>query len=571
MSLNFTISIPTEFQRSLNPASGPSSVANIDVSTVSNWLRKFSNQFSPFENVLKNGLYSVLEKKIKEITPLLEEGQSLLSSQSPYSGVISLVNDLVRPRLAQLQAASVNAKKKIADSPEEVAEDKRLEKLWGIFNLPSSVLESHADCARFLKESNLGRDIVGYRETGGNDHDLKLDPADGHPLLKMQGQWTRWETVSRTVYYDDEAKQIKSRNNANQYWNYYHPDGLVPGNRFDIPRRFPIFQVTPEQHHKVLEHAREFYKTNPERDIGIPKDCVIQFFSSPRRESLIPGFSPFWKKVINNPLLDNLHRNIPTHVGVRLFFPDGKVYSVGVHMAPDQQEQLLSNFFSNYLKTGDAKIPMLDYEEYRQHEGRMVTSIPLTSERAMKILDRVDDLNSKQMRLQYMRQNCSQFVLEAVQLAGYDVDTRTTGLDVLASSLPSLNQIPLVAKVCSATEKLWKNLPALITKPIEFTAYVISYVPRKIGIILTNLLALKMGGAKQTTPLQQGLEDEEFYDKRQIQSFSKLIRSWKDIFKEETNAVYHTKYFLDWQKEQKSTFIEPYSGRPKLTLIPTTA
>ena len=204
------------------------------------------------------------------------------------------------------------------------------------------------------------------------------------------------------------------------------------------------------------------------------------------------------------PFLDNLVRNVPVHVGVRVITADRKVYSFGVHMPPDQQKELLTHLFSDYLKTGNAKIPMVDYEEFRRNEERMVTSIPLTAERAQKILDRVDQLNGRQMRLQFMRQNCSQFTREALRISGYDVDTRTTGVDFLITLFPSLTQIPVIAKVCSYMAKFWQGLPALITQPIEFTGTAIFFVPRKIATILANLLALKLGAAKQSSPLQEG-------------------------------------------------------------------
>ena len=91
-------------------------------------------------------------------------------------------------------------------------------------------------------DSKLDLSVVGYRETGTNDHNIKLDPVDGHPMLKMQGQWTRWETASREIYYDKGAGQIKSRNDPTKFWNYYS-DGLVLSNRFEIPHAFPIYRI----------------------------------------------------------------------------------------------------------------------------------------------------------------------------------------------------------------------------------------------------------------------------------------------------------------------------------------
>ena len=45
-----------------------------DVYAVSNWIRKYNDQFSSFEKTLNNGIYSILETKVKDITPLLKKG-----------------------------------------------------------------------------------------------------------------------------------------------------------------------------------------------------------------------------------------------------------------------------------------------------------------------------------------------------------------------------------------------------------------------------------------------------------------------------------------------------------------
>jgi hypothetical protein len=422
------------------------------------------------------------------------------------------------------------------------------------------VLEKHADCARFLVESGLAFAIVAYREScrNPNEHDLKLDPRDGHPMVKMQGNFVRWETISKEIYYDAGMEKIKSRTYPGrmvQSWNYFDR-GLVPVDRFNWDQAFPVYELTRDEYLKTLQYALKFYETNPEKDVGIAKECVIQFVTVDHR--VFPKGAFF----------DKAQRNYPVHIGMRLITADRKVYSFGFQLPPEEAAFIFTDYFSTFLATAEAKIGMLDYEEFRP-DNKLVTSIPLTAQRSQNILDLINGLQGKQLRFQYMRQNCAQLMREVIQKAGYDVDIRTTGKEVLYDALPSLGQmIPVIGKVDAVASEIWNILPKLLRAPIEFSIDAFFYIPNRIGTILINLLVWKMGAAKKTVPLQEGIEDEEFYDKKKLQTFSSLIRSWTDLFKEETGVVYHSKYFIDWQKKQNSTFTAVYSGRPKFAIVP---
>jgi hypothetical protein len=570
MSLNYTITIPSSFNclliNNLCPQpqsshSGPALSTHIDAATVSEWLRKFNNSFSRFERIANNGLYPILEKELQDMTQLLSDGQKISSSPTHYSMTSRMINDLVKPRLVQLQAVYTAAQKKLIDHPKEKEEDAKLAQKWEKLGLPMSVLENHVDCARFLIESGLAFVIVGYRESCRNPdlHDLKLD-HDGHPMLKMQGRYVRWETISREIHYDPKSEKIKSRaypGSIVQSWNYFQ-NGLVPVDRFSYDQVFPVYELTQDEYHRTHQHALKFYETNPEKDPGIAKDCIVQFTTIENR--VVP----------NGALFDNAQRNYPVHIGMHLITADRKVYSFGYQLLPEEAEFLFSDYFSTFLATAEAKIGVRDFEEFRP-VNKLVTSVPLSSQRAQNIINLLNELKDKQLRFQYMRQNCSQLMREVIQLAGYDVDLRTTGKEVLYDALPSLTQIPVIGKIAFLVKKIWDSLPTFITVPIEFSADVLLYYPRKIATVATNLLAWKMGAAKKTTPLQEDVEDEEFYDKKKLQTFSTLIRSWTDVFKDETNAVYHSKYFIDWQKKQRSTFKDTYSGRPKFVIVPPSA
>jgi hypothetical protein len=257
-------------------------------------------------------------------------------------------------------------------------------------------------------------------------------------------------------------------------------------------------------------------------------------------------------------------------VGIRLITADKKVYSFGYQMPFEEQNIVLSNLHATYLTTAETRIRMLDYEEFRKHEGRMVTSMPASSKGAKDILDRLNALNQKQLRFVFIRQNCTSLVQEVMQLLDYDVNIRATGGAILLDMLPYLNQFPLigglVAQVEACAKRVWEAVPKCIAEPLKWVRAVVVYLPEKFGTFMVNLLVLKLGGAKKTTPLIG--DEEELSDRKGIQHFSSVIRSWTDMFKDETSAVNHSKFFVDWQKQQKSTFIEPKGKLPKLAIVP---
>jgi hypothetical protein len=540
----------------------------VEVSSISDWLRRYNEVFNRFQRLNNHGLYSLLAKEIQAITPLLEEGQRINASSGRLPVITQMIHDLVRPRIQHLQNTYISAQRKIAEKPDTKDLDAKIEQKWARFGLPASILENHADCARFLFESNLINSIIGYRTTCGDPtiHDVKID-VDGHPLLKVNGRWKKWEDINQELHYDAKSEKIKSRDYPGrivQTWNYFHPLGLMPQDRFNYDQAFHVYELTQDQYDRTCQYASRFYETNAEKDVGIPKDCVVQFFTSPRRQ--LP----------EHPLLDNLNEQYPTHVAMRLITADRKVYSFGYQLLPEDAEFLTSNPMSNFLTTADAKITMLDYEEFRSHEGRIVTSIPLTAQRGQNILNYVNELNRKQLRFQYERQNCSVPALEVLKIAGYDdVDIRSNGPAFLYEALPNLNQIPkigpLIAKIEACVQWIWEALPWIITAPIEWTKEVVLFVPKKMCIIAANFITWKMGASKKTTPLASDAEEEDLYDKKGIQSFSSVIRYWGDFFREETTAIYNAKYFIQWQKKQRSTFIEPFNGQPKLSIVPPLA
>lgn len=535
---------------------------------VLNWAGKVYGVSDRYEALANNGLLSLLEKEFTVIADLLCEGEKMVSDHSCTAAVAQTIASMVKPRLERLQKTHVAALGKYHENSALKEEDKSLEKKWADLQLPSSVLEKHADCARFLIESKLAFAIVGYRESTGNSHihDLKLD-TDGHPMIRMQGRFVRWETLKQELVFDPQTDKIKSRHYAGslaQAWSYFN-EGLEPTDRFEYDHIRPVHELSQAEYDQVLALAKKFYETNPEKDVGIPKDCVVQFSTTYRRQG-IP----------DHHLLDNAVRQYPVHIMIRVITADKKVYSFGYQMPEEDKNFVLSSYLSTFMATADAKISLLDYEEFRAHEGRTVTSIPLTTQRAQNIFKLVEELKGKQLRFQYLRQNCSALTHEVMKCAGYEVDIRTKLSQMFYGMLPSWGQILGIGEILAKVERCFERIrqcaitytPIWIQRPVEWIRSIVWYLPEKLTTVACNLFIWKAGGGKKRTPLRDGMQEEEFSEKRGIQGFSTLIRSWTDLFKDQTSVVDHSALFIDWQKAQKSTFIDPGSPRPRFSILP---
>jgi len=556
------------------PVSSASSISVIDSSKIVGWIQKFDAVFPRLEKVTKNGLHSLVDKELQALTPLLKEGEVIGRSVSQVIQTTAMIDQLVKPRLSKLTIAYNDAQRMISQNADLKEKDAKTEKKWEKLGLPASVLEKHADCARFLIDSGLAFKIVGYRETCGdpNIHDVKLD-HDGQPMIRVQGAFKRWDLIRRQLNYDEKSDKILSLaypGSIAQGWSYLHPAGLEPKDRLSNDRIVPIYRITNDERNRVVAHAQKFYEKNAEVDVGVPKNWVIQFHTSPRRQfvSSIPPLP-------QNPLLDNVARNLNTHIVMRLIAPNGDVYSSGLEMPMDSQNFLWEGGLAKFLGTVTAQVNKTgDYEEFRPHDGRLVTSIPLTAQRADNIVDFLNGLGD--VRFNFLRQNCSNLMGIVSKMAGYDIPMQTTVKDALVDMLPDVKHLPVIGPVAHKVNQVFVSFasclsyitPGFIKNIVTVISDAVFFIPRKTGTLAVNLIIKYFGGATMLHALPDNTEEEDFYNAGRFLNFSRLIRGWTDLFKEQTQELYHSKYFVEWQKEQKSTVLHPGSDRPKLAIVP---
>lgn len=441
--------------------------------------------------------------------------------------------------------------------------DEKSRRQWERLGLPIQIVNQFPDCVKFLLESRLIYAMLGFQATTGNPnrHGLRLND-DGHPLIMVQGQWMRWGQLKKIIEYDAEEDQIKTVGYSGHIagiWNYLCSEGLTLCDRLHYDQPFPVIRLSVQAIEQLKIQAQRFYETNPETNPGVKKDCVLQFFTSSRREG-----------IMTHPLLENFSRQYPVHIGIRLITANRNVYSFGYQLPAQEARQIADNPSSTLLKTGDARIGMLDYEEFRKHQGRLVTSIPITSQNATDILKRVGELNNKrQLRFNYARQNCSALMNELMPQE-YHVDLRTTAKAALWGTVPSLSHIPyighLIEMVQKSVERIWNTIldytPECIQTIFLWMDRIVFALPRECQTIASNLFLWKIGASLMTRPLEEGEDEEEVDPSGKIGSFSALFRSWTDFFKDVD--VFHSRAFIEWQKRQHSTSFHVGGNLPKM-------
>lgn len=371
--------------------------------------------------------------------------------------------------------------------------------------------------------------------------------------------------------WDSREGALVSNNNQHERWNYFD-NGLVPIDRFyhhevshekNYPIQngelSPIVQLSPEEMTILLTRAGdfEFPEGKPEEAFN----CVIQFVSNPRPE-------------FDHSLLKNLNAQIPVHCGIRLIMSDGSVYSTG--FGSTLQEDTYNEGMRKYLGTINGQPTILDYEEFRRHQGRIVTSIPLGDACAKDILNQLNEYRQRSIRFNIIKQNCMRLGTNVLSMSGVDLNIQQEFGITLYRALPDLKSVPVIGKPLKDLHGRVKNITDIISPKIpnfvkDFFNKTIFFIPKKIGAFIANLIILAMGGiiasptpSTNASPIADSNPNRLDYFER-LDSFEKL---YTNLFDEQTSDIQHSAIFINWQLQQKSTDVHLYSGKPKMNILP---
>lgn len=397
----------------------------------------------------------------------------------------------------------------------------------------TSILVEHADFADFLRKSGLLYAIRGYQRTlekSNSDERLPIQQGillddDRHPQMLVDGNWMKWSELKELVTYDPVRKAIVSKNDPQKEWNYYYPNGLIPQSRFHSV--VPTYKLSEAE----LESLRERAESNEE------KTHFIQVFTS------------------DNSMISTL-----SHTALRLIDNEGSLYSLGFETTPeiDPPSSVL------LARTKEGAVASRDYDEFRPFAKRRVTTVALTEAQYEAAMDRVTAYSKKKLKFTHTHQNCTTFVADIMKAAGHEVDVRCTLIDGLYGLLPKVKSIPLIGP---ALEKVRRVFAAILNWIVKYLVpqFLVAIVV-KISCVITNLVCLCFGGARGIDI--PDAERESLDNREGLKHFGKLYRRFSDLFDSDAAQLYSPAKLVEWQMEQKSTFVHKYDGTPSLVITP---
>lgn len=435
-------------------------------------------------------------------------------------------------------------------------------------NLPQEVCEQYPECARFLIDSGFLYSI-GMFKNGPQEHDIRLSGSDNHPLIKMNGEWQRWDYIEAHLEYDKETARVITKGEPSIGWNYISPDGFVQKDVYNYNAIYPIEQIGQEDYRRLLNHAEKYWDKNPEVDPGQLKDCIFQITTTQRK-----GWGPLQPSE-RSWMTENMLDNMPGHTSIRVIDPTGNVYAFGTLMPEDQSGFSSSPFV---LTSAQVNITTIDYEEARaDFESRKVTSMPMTQERAKAILNFVTQSNKEGIRFNFLRQPCVKVNTVIARMAGMDVDAKTTVGGIMGSLLPDITKLPVISHIAAAVSSIKDAVSPIFETIAEYVPpvkYLFSavasgyeFVTRKLSTLTANTFIAILGGTKMTCSQWGAKKHESHAEVSELAEFDCLINSWSDFFDETTADGYHSSILAHWQDTQPSTVIYKYEG-PKLYLLP---
>jgi hypothetical protein len=288
--------------------------------------------------------------------------------------------------------------------------------------------------------------------------------------------------------------------------------------------------------------------------------CVIQFVSHPR-------------SLFKNKYLRNLDAQVPVHCGIRIVMSDGSVYSTG--FGSTSQEDKYNGSKRKYLGSINGQPTVFDYEEFRPHEGRIVTNIPVGDKRAENIINQLNAYRAGTIRFNILKQNCMRLGTNVMSMAGVDLDIHQTFGTMLYRGLPNLETIPVVGKPAKSLQGRVKRISKVISSKIpravkqvfHSLGNMLLFIPRKFGTILLNLLVLAMGGLVASPQRKNpGLDKKD--DLEEFESLDSFNKLFDGLLDETASDIQHSAIFINWQLQQASTDVFKYSGQPNMNVVP---
>ncbi|MBS0654174.1 MAG: hypothetical protein JSR46_00205 [Verrucomicrobia bacterium] len=459
---------------------------------------------------------------------------------------------------------------------QSVLERAQLTSRWSELGLNPTLFNNDYEGAKFLIKTRVIYSIIGYQNStadGPSKHEIKVDDQN-RMMIKKEGSYVAAADLEKDFTFDKEWQEIASKADKKERWNYFSPDGLVCVDRWLHPEFIPVEKLSEKEMVDLRAHAQQFYPEGKAPYSELPRDAVIQIFTNPRKQLPLGDF----------PLITRLDASFPVHAAIRIITSDGQVYSTGFGSTVEEDKYTEEG---GMLTTINGMPTILDYEEFRKHEGRVVTSIPITTEACTKVLDKMIEYRQKTIRFNLAKQNCVQLAVDALDETGVKVNTIIKGKDFMRAIGPSSEALPAVGETVGKMKKTIKNITEgefgnippelkIVARLVQAVFLVglsleeaIAYLPSKLATLFSNVLVYTLGGAAGSPIAETKTEGAELLENSGgLESFSKLIRNPLDLFNEDTSTLSHALPLIQWQLQQGSTAIHMYGKQPAMGILP---
>jgi len=436
--------------------------------------------------------------------------------------------------------------------------------------LDPALADADLKSVNLLFKTRLIYSIVGFQNTtamGAQNHSLKLD-ANQNIMIKKEGNWVALPEIMQDLEVDSSTDLTglvekkppgDSGDKIRQRWNYFSPNGLVPVDRYYHKEMYPVEKLSSTDMADLLAHAHTFSPTGAPAVPDPAKTCVIQIYTNPRNLTTHD----------DNFFLSRLSASQPVHAGIRVIDADGTLYSTGLSGLPE--EQGAKEGTGNMLVTVNSAPAILDFEEFRPHEGRIVTSIAVTPEVFKEVMESLNKYREDTLRFNLARQNCVVLASEVLRKAGVATANQLTVGELMTGLLPTPKNIKGVGKPIKAVDRTVGNIKDRVIKNTPEPIVKASRIPRRVVWFIPNsmskLLLVGLGGNRGTAKKQKkGTETLE--NKEEMANFKHLFPSAKEVFKDNSIELNYSLPLIQWQLQQQSTAVHPYDGKPRMGIVP---
>jgi hypothetical protein len=417
---------------------------------------------------------------------------------------------------------------------------------WVAVGFDRSLLTSDPEAVHFAVSSRLIYTISMFAKSATylEGEVMTIKAIDGKAYFKVEGGWKPYAAFKDRIRYSEELYKIVG-------WNFIHPLGFVPYDWAEYERIYPIAKLNERGIRAAQTHAKKFWQGHPEVDPGAEKPCVLQVIITGREWEGLP--KAWWA--------NNLREHFPKHTSLRLITPEGDLYSFGAKMGLQDGAFLCSA--THQLGTGLATVPVPDYEEPRRPDDRTMIAVPLSTERADRVLAFASEAN-KGISFNFIRQNCVRFADIVMRLAGVKMTSRLSIGQFLADSLPRVSDIPYVGKglagvassVCSVASRVFHFIGSaasvLTPYPLKhvwnIVAGAVDKVVSRITAFIVNGTLLTFFGADTTVVPETQPQVSE------VEHFRQFL-SWKDLWTPNAFEFYFSTQLERWMRGQPNVLV----------------